>query len=61
MEQHLSDRGWNPVRSFVLYLENRRVGLTIHEGVGTVGRTREPALRTLFFGSRAVLEEFRPP
>jgi D-alanyl-D-alanine carboxypeptidase len=42
MRQHLVHSGLKPVHSFVLYGENASEGITIHEGIGIVGRDDTP-------------------
>jgi len=46
MREHIVSKGWRPVHSIVLYIENQPEGITIHEGVGTIGRHTTPINET---------------
>lgn len=58
MGHHLVDSGRTPVKSFLLYAENGKTGLLVHEGVGTVGRSEDPVGRNWRFNCASVTKMF---
>jgi D-alanyl-D-alanine carboxypeptidase len=50
--------GQTPVRSFLLYAENRTTGRVVHEGVGVVGRSEAPIDKDWRFNCASITKMF---
>jgi D-alanyl-D-alanine carboxypeptidase len=58
MEHCLVRGGQTPVRSFLLYAENRTTGRVVHEGVGVVGRSEAPIDKDWRFNCASITKMF---